>query len=74
MLIAIIVYLIMGAIGVYSARTELKCIIASYRVVQYCSIWGVILCYAVWIIIAPVAILYGMVKSVYQKLKNKLES
>lgn len=71
MLIAIIVYLIMGAIGVYSARTELNCIIASYRVVQYCSTWGVILCYAIWIIIAPVCILYGLCKSVFDEVTKR---
>lgn len=73
MLIAIIVYLIMGAIGVYLARTELNCIIASYRVVQYYSTLGVILCYVIWIIIAPVCILYGLCKSIFNR-KTKRES
>ena len=68
MLIAIIMYLIIGAIGVYLARTELNCIIASYRVVRYCSTLGVILCYAIWIIIAPVCILCGLCKSIFDKI------
>lgn len=73
MLIAIILYLIMGVIGVYLARTDLNCIIASYRGTQDYSTLGVILCYAIWIIIAPVCILYGLCKSIFNK-KTKRES
>ena len=71
MLIAIIVYLIVGAIEVYMTRTELNSIIASYRVVRYCSILGVILCYAVWVIIAPICMLYGLCKSILDEVTKR---
>ncbi len=61
MLIVIIVYLIMGAIGVYMARTELDQITRDY------STFETILCYVIWVIIAPVCILYGLCKSVFNK-------
>ena len=71
MLIAIIVYLIIGAIEVYMTRTELNSIIASYRVVQYYSILGAILCYAVWVIIAPICMLCGLCKGIFDEVTKR---
>ena len=73
MLIAIILYLIMGVIGVYLARTDLNCIITSYRVVRHCSTLSVILCYAFWILIAPICMLYGLCKGIFNE-ETKRES
>ena len=71
MLIAIIMYLIIGVIRVYMTRTELNCIITSYQVVRYYSILGVILFYAICVIIAPVCILCGLWKSIFNKVTKR---
>ena len=68
MLIAIIMYLIIGAIRVYMTRTELNCIITSYQVVRSYSILGVILFYA---IIAPVCILCELCKNIFNKVTKR---
>ena len=70
MLTAIIVYLIIGAIYVYMNRTELNSIIAPYRVVRYYSICA-ILCYAVWVIIAPICILCGLCKGIFNEVTKR---
>jgi hypothetical protein len=71
MLIAIIMYLIIGAIRVYMTRTELNCIITSYQVVRYYSILGVILFYAICVIIAPVCILCELCKNIFNKVTKR---
>ena len=71
MLIAIIMYLIIGAIRVYMTRTELNRIITSYQVVRYYSILGVILFYAICVIIAPVCILCELCKNIFNKVTKR---
>lgn len=71
MLIAIIMYLIIGAIRVYMTRTELNCIITSYQVVRYYSILGAILFYAICVIIAPVCILCELCKNIFNKVTKR---
>ena len=68
MLIAIIVYLIAGAIIVLLLRNMLA------DVVKNENLAGKVIYYIAMIVIALPGIIYGFAKGVYQEFKNKLES
>ena len=68
MLIAIIVYLIVGAIIVLLLRNILA------DVVKNENLAGKVIYYIAMIVIALPAIIYGFAKDLYQKFKNKSES
>ena len=68
MLIAIIVYLIVGAIIVLLLRNILA------DVVKNENLAGKVIYYIAMIVIALPVIIYGFAKGFYQEFKNKLES
>ena len=68
MLTAIIVYLIIGAIIVLLLRNILA------DMVKNENLAGKVIYYIAMIVLALPAIIYGFLKGVYQKFKNKSES
>ena len=68
MLIAIIVYLIVGAIIVLLLRNILA------DVVKNENLAGKVIYYIAMVVIALPVIIYGFAKGVYQEFKNKSES
>lgn len=68
MLTAIIVYLIIGGMIILWMRDAMSAIFGEY------SLGVRIVAYVFMVLAAPVCFVYGVVESVYQELKNKLES
>lgn len=65
MLIAIIVYLIIGVIGLYLGRAELIQVTEDY------SSFDMIIFYTMWMILGPTAILYGICKGIFNIITKR---
>lgn len=65
MLVAIIVYLIIGVIGLYLWRAEFIQVTEDY------SSFDMIIFYTMWLILGPTAILYGICKSIFNIITKR---
>ena len=65
MLIAIIVYLIIGVIGLYLGRAELIQVTEDY------SSFEMIIFYTMWMILGPMFILYGFCKGIFNIITKR---
>lgn len=65
MLIAIIVYLIIGVIGLYLGRAEI------IQVTEYYSSFDMIIFYTMWMILGPIVILYVICKGIFNIITKR---